>query len=76
MTLEQGELSSIEGGNENSHSHFREQYGGSSKTGKRRMSRHTSGNYPFYHKDPCSAMFIAALFIISEYVKNPDIPQT
>jgi hypothetical protein len=30
---------------------------------------------PTYNNDTCSTMFIAALFIISEAGKNPDVPQ-
>ena len=77
--VEQEELSSIDGASANLHSHFTDQYGGSSKVENESTSRHTSEYilrmiHPI--RDTCSAMFIAALFIISEYVNNPDIPQT
>ena len=34
-----------------------------------------SKDAPPYHNDTCSIMFIAALFVIPEARKNPDVPQ-
>ena len=63
--VEKEELSSTAGGSANLNNHFASQYGGSSEN---------CG--AFYHKDTCSTMFIAALFIIARNWKQIRCPST
>jgi hypothetical protein len=83
--VEQGEHSSIAGRSTQLHSHFGIQYGGFSEIwdfDSVRTQLHHSWAYAqkmlhhTYHKDICSTMFIAALFIVTRNWKKPRWPST
>jgi hypothetical protein len=81
--LEQREHSSISGGSENIYNHFENQFGGFSELGivlPQDPAMPLLGIYPRdalpHHKDTCSTMFIAALFIIARNWKQPGCPST
>ena len=81
--MEQGEHSSIAGGSANLYNHFENQFGGFSEQGivlPQEPAIPLLGIYPEdappSHKDTCSTMFIAALFIIVRNCKQPRCPST
>jgi hypothetical protein len=80
--VEQGEYF-IVGGNASLHNHFGNQFGGFSENGivlPQDPDIPLQGIYPKdappSHKDTCSTMFIAALFLITRNWKQPRCPST
>jgi hypothetical protein len=78
--VEPREHSSIAGGSANLHNNFGNQYCGFSKKLRRPQDPAIPllsiypKDAPLYHKDTCSTMFIAALFIIARDWKQPSYP--
>jgi hypothetical protein len=81
--MEQGEHSSTNGGSANWYNHFGKQFGSSLENWKyfylkTQLAIPCLGIYakdaPLHHKGTCSAMFIAALFVIARHWKQPTHP--